>query len=169
LLGTVLTSFPNITFWIDCGYPLCNDNLIEFDNFMPVLGSESFRDENVSDIKKFNQNFILSLDYSSTGELGAKTLFSGQELWPENIIIMSLPKVGSNQGPDLDRLSAYSKQYPKQNIIAAGGIRSSEDLRALEQIGIKTALVATALHNGKISPNEIATSRQKNTPQAGYF
>ncbi|MEQ1484133.1 HisA/HisF-related TIM barrel protein [Methyloglobulus sp.] len=169
LLATVLASFPNITFWIDGGYPLCNDNLIKFDNFMPVLGSESFHDENVSDIKKFNQNFILSLDYSSTGELGAKTLFSEQELWPENIIIMSLPKVGSNQGPDLDRLSTYRKQYRQRNIIAAGGIRDSEDLRTLEQIGIETALVATALHNGKISPDEIATNRQKNTPQAGYF
>jgi len=80
-----------------------------------------------------------------------------------------LPRVGSNQGPDLDRLSAYRKHYPQQKIIAAGGIRDKEDLRTLGQIGIRQALVATALHNGKISPDDIATNRQKNTPRAGYF
>ena len=169
LLSGVLTTFPHITFWIDGGYPLCNADLQQHKNFLPVLGSESFHDENVSDIRKFNSNFILSLDYSVTGEMGAKTLFSMPELWPEHIIIMSLPRVGSNQGPDLDRLSAYRKHYPQQKIIAAGGIRDKEDLRTLGQIGIQQALVATALHNGKISPDDIATNRQKNTPRAGYF
>lgn len=170
LLGEVLTAFPNITFWIDGGYPLCDTAFQQLDNFFPVLGSESFQDGNISDIRKFENGFILSLDYSVTGELGAKTLFSDPKLWPEHIIIMSLPRVGSNQGPDVDRLVSYRKQYPQQKIIAAGGIRGSEDLRELERIGIQQALVATALHNGKISPDDIATNRQKNTPaKRGIF
>ncbi|WP_411728483.1 HisA/HisF-related TIM barrel protein [Methyloglobulus sp.] len=164
LLGEVLTVFPNITFWIDGGYPLCNTAFQQLDNFSPVLGSESFQDENISDIRKFKNNFILSLDYSVTGELGAKTLFSEQGLWPENIIIMSLPRVGSNQGPDVERLASYRKQYPQQKIIAAGGIRGSEDLRTLEHIGIQLALVATALHHGRISPHDIANWPTKKYP-----
>jgi phosphoribosylformimino-5-aminoimidazole carboxamide ribotide isomerase len=152
LLGDVLTSFPHITFWIDGGYPLSDDGFQQLENYCPVLGSESFQDKNISELKKFEKNFILSLDYAVTGEMGAKTLFSSQDLWPENIIIMSLSRVGSNQGPDLDRLLAYRKQYPQQKIIAAGGIRDNEDLKKLEQIEIYQALVATALHNGRISP-----------------
>jgi phosphoribosylformimino-5-aminoimidazole carboxamide ribotide isomerase len=154
LLVEVLAAFPHITFWIDGGYPLHNDSFQIQTNFLPVLGSESFHDENISNIRKFNNNFILSLDYSVTGELGAKTLFSNQDLWPEQLIIMSLPRVGSNQGPDLERLSAYRKHYPQQKIIAAGGIRDSEDLIGLERIGIQQVLVATALHNGRISPDD---------------
>jgi phosphoribosylformimino-5-aminoimidazole carboxamide ribotide isomerase len=152
LLGAVLTTFPHITFWIDGGYPLSSADLLERDNFVPVLGSESFLEENISELSQFSDNFILSLDYAATGELGALSLFSRQDLWPEHIIIMNLPRVGSNLGPDLEKLIAYRKQFPRHNFIAAGGIRDDEDLKALHQIGIRQALIATALHNGKISP-----------------
>ena len=158
LLADILSAFPHIIFWIDAGYPLCDENLQKHANFLPVLGSESFSEANVCVITNFIGNFILSLDYSATGEMGAKTLFSKQELWPENVIIMSLPRVGSNQGPDFERLLACRKQFPKQNIIAAGGIRDIEDLIKLEQIGIHQALIATALHNGKITPNDVRGS-----------
>lgn len=164
LLADVLAAFPCIPFWIDGGYPLCNDDFQQLANYCPVLGSESFQDGNISEIRKFENDFILSLDYSGTGELGAKTLFSEQDLWPEHIIVMSLPRVGSNQGPDVDRLTSYRKQYPQHKIIAAGGIRGSEDLRALEQIGIQHALVATALHNGRISPHDIVNWPTKKYP-----
>jgi phosphoribosylformimino-5-aminoimidazole carboxamide ribotide isomerase len=155
LLTEVLVAFPMITFWIDFGYPFCNNDFRHHNNFVPVLGSESFLEETIAELSKFNKKFILSLDYSGSGELGAKTLFKEPSLWPENIIIMSLPKVGSNQGPDLDRLSAYSKNHPKHNIIAAGGIRDKKDLSFLMQLGIRNALVATALHNGKITPSDV--------------
>jgi phosphoribosylformimino-5-aminoimidazole carboxamide ribotide isomerase len=154
LLGEVLAAFPHISFWIDGGYPLCNEGFQQLANYCPVLGSESFQEDTISEIRKFENDFILSLDYSVTGDLGAKTLFSKQDFWPEQLIIMSLPRVGSNQGPDLDRLAAYRKHYPQQKIIAAGGIRDSQDLSALERIGIQQVLVATALHNGKISPDD---------------
>jgi phosphoribosylformimino-5-aminoimidazole carboxamide ribotide isomerase len=155
LIAYVLNTFPQIQFWIDSGYPLCDASLQKHKNFFPVLGSESFQDETTAEIAQFGNRFILSLDYSATGEMGAKTLFSTQKLWPENIIIMSLPRVGSNLGPDLVNLSAYSKQYPQKKWIAAGGIRNHEDLIRLTQIGIHQALIATALHNGNISPDKI--------------
>jgi phosphoribosylformimino-5-aminoimidazole carboxamide ribotide isomerase len=155
LLDDVLTAFPAIVFWIDGGYPLCNHDFQRLPNYRPVLGSESFDDENISEIKTVKNPFILSLDYSMTGEMGSKTLFSKPELWPESIIIMNLPKVGSNQGPDFGRLTTYRQQYPQHNFIAAGGIRDSQDLKDLDSIGIKQALVATALHNGKINLDDI--------------
>lgn len=161
LLDDVLTAFPHLLFWVDSGYPLCDASLQKHKNFFPVLGSESFQDENTAEIEQFGNRFILSLDYSATGEMGAKTLFSKQELWPESIIIMSLPRVGSKLGPDFDSLTAYRKRYPQQKIIAAGGIRDNEDLIKLAHIGIYQALVATALHNGKISPDNIARLQKK--------
>ena len=166
LLSEVLAAFPHIMFCVDGGYPLCNNKLKQLANFLPVLGSESFQDKNIFEIKQFKKNYILSLDYSTTGEMGAKTLFSKQDLWPENVIIMSLPRVGSNKGPDIEKLSVYRKHYPQQKIIAAGGIRDVHDLKKLKQIGIQQALVATALHNGAISPENISTLQEsQNYPQ----
>lgn len=169
LLKDVLTAFPNITFWIDSGYPICNEEFLRYSNFLPVLGTESFQEENIREISQFNGCYILSLDYSVTGEMGAKSLFSRQDLWPETIIIMSLPRVGSQLGPDFDRLTRFSNQYPQHNIIAAGGLRDLEDLKKLSQLGIQQVLVATALHNGKINPDAIASLQAKKYPARGVF
>ncbi len=155
LLNDVLTAFPNIVFWIDSGYPLPNKDILQLTNYLPVLGSESFTDENTFEIKHFDHNFILSLDYALTGELGAKSLFRNAELWPKHLIIMSLPKVGSNQGPDIERLAYFLQHFPQHSFIAAGGIRNRKDLKKLEKIGIQQALLATALHNGQISLQDL--------------
>jgi phosphoribosylformimino-5-aminoimidazole carboxamide ribotide isomerase len=150
LITDVLTSFPNIVFWIDKGYQRFN----KFPgNHLPVLGSEC--DKTVLELKAFDNHFILSLDYSVSEALGAKSLFSDPELWPETIIIMTLNRVGSNQGPDLDKLNEFYRQYPHKNFIAAGGIRNTADLLALKQVGVQQALIASALHSGAISRKDI--------------
>jgi phosphoribosylformimino-5-aminoimidazole carboxamide ribotide isomerase len=170
LIAKVSQEFIQIIFWVDSGYPIQNFDLPQPKNFLPVLGSESFNEENITEISKWNKNFILSLDFSSSGILGPKTLFSNKNFWPDNIIIMSLPNVGSNKGPNLEIIATYCKQYPQYNIIAAGGIRGGEDLIDLERIGVRQALVATALHTGKINQQMIANFQTKKYPeQAGYF
>ena len=144
----MLDYFPHILFWIDSGY----QRLKKYHgNYLPVLGSECYNDETVLELKAFNKRFILSLDYSMSKELGAKSLFSNPNLWPDKIIIMTLSRVGSDQGPDLDKLKWFCKKYPLKHFIAAGGIRNPDDLQALKQVGIQQALIATALHSGAIS------------------
>ena len=155
LIKAVLSAYPALTFWVDAGYPLPDEAVLDFVNFTPVLGSESFHNDMLDELRTFGKAYILSLDYSAAGELGATSLFSMPALWPEQIIIMSLPNVGSNLGPDLARLQAYRQRYPEHTFIAAGGVRHAQDLENLAQLGIDTALIATALHNGQIQPNEI--------------
>jgi phosphoribosylformimino-5-aminoimidazole carboxamide ribotide isomerase len=48
---------------------------------------------------------------------------------------------------------AYRNRYPHHTFIAAGGVRNMADLMALEQSGIESALVATALHSGSLYPD----------------
>ena len=156
LISEVLTRFPKITFWIDKGYQPYDDSLRHPKNYLPVLGSECYRDDNISEIKAFGNDFILSLDYSGSNALGAESLFSNQKFWPDNIIIMTLERVGSNFGPDLYKLEEFCRQYPNKNFIAAGGIRNILDLMALSEIGIHQALVASALHSGNIGAEDIA-------------
>jgi phosphoribosylformimino-5-aminoimidazole carboxamide ribotide isomerase len=152
LIAEVLTVFPHIIFWIDSGYQRVKKYP---QNHLPVLGSESYSDESALELKAFNKRFILSLDYSMSEALGAKSLFSDQDLWPDTIIIMTLNRVGSNQGPDLDKLNWFCRQYPHKHFIAAGGIRNADDLQALKQVGIQQALIASALHSGAIRPKDI--------------
>jgi phosphoribosylformimino-5-aminoimidazole carboxamide ribotide isomerase len=152
LIYEVLDFFPQIVFWIDSGYQRVKKYS---GNYLTVLGSECYSDETVLELKAFNNHFILSLDYSMSKELGSKSLFSNPDLWPDKIIIMTLNRVGSDQGPDLDKLKWFCRQYPLKQFIAAGGIRNTDDLLALRQVGIKQALIASALHSGAISPKDI--------------
>ncbi len=164
LVGNVLKLFPETVFWIDSGYPLYDNGFRQYENYLPVLGSESFQDEQIAELSKFDRRFILSLDYSATGEMGAKSLFLKETFWPEHIIVMSLPRVGSNLGPDIGLLTAHRKKYPDKQIIAAGGVRNSDDLTALDHIGIRHALIASALHNGMLSAEEITNFQAKKYP-----
>ncbi len=156
LITGVLDRFPRITFWIDKGYQKYDPSAPQSGNYVPVLGSESYRNETIAEIKAYKNHFILSLDYSSSVALGAPSLFSDPTFWPENIIIMTLERVGSNHGPDLNKLTEFCTQYPDKNFIAAGGIRNKQDLMALSKMGIQLALVASALHSGAIKTEDIA-------------
>ncbi len=169
LLTQALQHFPKINFWIDAGYPILHDDLTNLTNYLPVFGSESFTENTIRELSSFKKNFVLSLDYNVDGEIGAKNLFSASEYWPENIIIMSLPKVGSNLGPDIEKLTRYRTRFPEHNFIAAGGIRNTKDLQNLADMGVNQCLIASALHNGGISTQELEGYRQKNTPASGAF
>ncbi|MDP1772490.1 MAG: HisA/HisF-related TIM barrel protein [Methylobacter sp.] len=155
LIADVLNRFPHVTFWIDRGYQKYDQSIAHPGNTLPVLGSESYRNETISEIKAYKNNFILSLDYSSSDALGAPSLFSDPTFWPENIIIMTLNRVGSSHGPDLEKLTGFCRRYPDKNFIAAGGIRNKQDLIALREVGIHLALVASALHSGTIKAEDI--------------
>ncbi len=170
LISEVLIRFPQITFWIDQGYQKHDQCLQHPANYLPVLGSESYRNETISEIKAYKNNFILSLDYSNANALGAESLFSDPTFWPENIIIMTLERVGSNHGPDLNKLTEFCRQYPDNNFIAAGGIRNKRDCVLLSKAGIHQALVASALHSGAIKTEDIAEFQAKKYPvKPGYF
>lgn len=76
LIEQVVKNFPNITFWVDAGYQKARNFL---PNYLPVLGSECFTDNNFLEILNFKQQFVLSLDFGSHGEkLGAQRFLCNQ-------------------------------------------------------------------------------------------
>lgn len=66
-----------------------------------------------------------------------------------DIIILDLDRVGTSSGVDSQFLSKIVS-ISKHNVLLGGGVRNSDDIEELEKIGVKGALVATALHNGSI-------------------
>ncbi|MGR9037019.1 MAG: HisA/HisF-related TIM barrel protein [Gammaproteobacteria bacterium] len=164
LIQKVARHFSDKDFWLDKGYRYKAAHEIRSDNLRPVLGSESCREETLQSINSFGDAFVLSLDFLSSKSLGAESLFSNPALWPNDIIIMTLDRVGSDLGPDLAKIRSFCLNYPGKNFIAAGGIRNRQDLIALEKIGIKQALVASALHSGAIKSRDLAELQTKKYP-----
>ena len=71
----------------------------------------------------------------------------------KDLFILELNKVGTGAGIDVDFLRDVVG-LSTHNILLGGGIRDMKDIDALKGIGISGALVATAVHNGRI-PVEI--------------
>jgi len=64
------------------------------------------------------------------------------------VIVLDLARVGSGAGPDVALIAAIHAAFPDLILLAGGGVRDAEDLRALADAGAAGALVATALHRG---------------------
>lgn len=66
-----------------------------------------------------------------------------------DVIVLDLDRVGTKSGIDFDFL-ARAVESSEHGILCGGGVRSCEDIYTMEKIGVKGALVATALHDGSI-------------------
>lgn len=153
LIHQVLQRYPHITFWLDAGYQSPDLAFADVSNYRPVLGSECCSAEQLATTK----NALLSLDFSSQDEpLGEACLFDDSALWSEQVIIMTLSRVGSNTGVDSAKLRYYQQRYPQTDFIAAGGVRHINDVQQLKAIGINSVLFASALHTKAISKADIA-------------
>lgn len=73
---------------------------------------------------------------------------------------MSLDRVGTANGPDVERLKDVVERAGRRAVYASGGIRSIGD-QAVADAGAHGALIATALHAGAVTQNEIAAFLQR--------
>jgi len=158
------TEFPNLAFWVDNGVADLASAKCWLDAGLGhlVLGSETQKDETLVRRLSRDDRVILSLDYRGEAFVGPAALLSNVEAWPKRVIAMTLARVGSAMGPDLVRLLAIKGSAPEKLVYAAGGIRDAIDLAALARAEIAGALVASCLHNGKLSGAQIASLPAKN-------
>lgn len=157
LIKALEAQFPDVTFWLDAGFATeaaVYSHLAAMRGRC-VLGSESQRD--LSLVARFcaHERIVLSLDHRGEERLGPPALFTDPSLWPQRVIVMTLGRVGTGAGPDSERLNAVRALAPDRLVYAAGGIGGEEDLDALKQLGCAGALVATALHSGRISAHAL--------------
>jgi phosphoribosylformimino-5-aminoimidazole carboxamide ribotide isomerase len=153
LIQTMCRDNPDITFWIDNGLTEI-ERLSEFAR--PVIGSESLADSSqLSHLIASLPSAILSLDYLDQEFNGPADLDRQMEYWPDDIIVMTLSRVGTSSGPDTARLLQLSKRQPKRRFHAAGGVRNLKDLQQLCSIGTAGVLLSTALHQRTIGAEEI--------------
>jgi phosphoribosylformimino-5-aminoimidazole carboxamide ribotide isomerase len=66
------------------------------------------------------------------------------------VIVLDLARVGTSSGPDVALIAEIHAAFPDLELLAGGGVRDADDLRALADAGAAGALVATALLRGAI-------------------
>ena len=122
-----------------------------------VLGSESLKSLNEYEEARAHTpiDAPLSLDFRGDDCIGPPELFADASLWPQRVIVMTLARVGSGEGPDVARIKSIIARAGKREIYAAGGVRNASDLAKLQDIGAAGALIATALHAGGITREDL--------------
>ncbi|MEQ1600403.1 MAG: HisA/HisF-related TIM barrel protein [Methylophilaceae bacterium] len=162
-IAAIRQAFPQLKLWLDGGFS-CADDLQPYqvldkaiNSLQWVIGSESLNEmSSYLALKEIcAENGILSLDHSADGYQGLLELLQTPALWPQNVIIMTLAKVGSNTGADHEKLMEIIARAGDRNIYAAGGIRHQADLLELANLGVYGALVASALHNRQLPAQAI--------------
>jgi phosphoribosylformimino-5-aminoimidazole carboxamide ribotide isomerase len=95
---------------------------------------------------------LISRDPQLAGRGPAAVLPLARALGAGELLVIDLARVGSGSGPPLDAVAELAAALPATAIYAGGGVRDDADLRALESAGAACVLVATALHEGRITP-----------------
>jgi phosphoribosylformimino-5-aminoimidazole carboxamide ribotide isomerase len=88
----------------------------------------------------------------SPGQIAAAAVERGVR----RMIVLDLADVGVSRGAStLDLVRRLRSGHPQLEITAGGGVRGIADLRHMAEAGCDAALVASALHDGRITPDEV--------------
>lgn len=160
VVQALLADDPRRTLWVDAGFadaaatarwlqalgPLAP-------RVRPVFASEALRDRTaVRDCTSAHPAGLLSLDRRGDARWDRAGCWDDPSLWPGCVIVMTLDRVGTAQGPDLDTLTALQRRAPTTRFVGAGGLRDEADRARATAAGASAWLVASALHQCRLRP-----------------
>jgi phosphoribosylformimino-5-aminoimidazole carboxamide ribotide isomerase len=163
VLDPLLRALPGIELWLDAGLAdaaagqaLQHQLAPHAARIVLVYGSESLRSraalEQCFDTTGGAEEIraALSLDRRDGQRLDAAGCWDAVDLWPRRLIVMTLERVGSGSGPDLETVRDVRRLAPRAMLIGAGGMRSQADLAQASAAGADAWLVASALHDQQL-------------------
>ena len=149
--------FPTLELWVDPGLRHASEapRWRDQKNLRLIAGSESLA--TLDELRALNASgeCILSLDFQGACFLGDPALLEANGLWPTRIIVMTLARVGGDAGPDITRLSEIIARAGSRAVYGAGGVRTTEDLAMLTTTGAAGALLSSALHDGRLTADDL--------------
>ncbi|MCI0457707.1 MAG: HisA/HisF-related TIM barrel protein [Gemmataceae bacterium] len=109
---------------------------------------------------------VFSLDLKGGKPLGNPAW--GEDAWAvvaraagcgvARLIVLDLERVGVGSGTGTEALcQRLVETYPELEVIAGGGVRDGADLERLPRCGVRGVLVASALHDGRLTRADLAT------------
>lgn len=156
-LAALEALFPELGWWIDNGIDdtrAARDWLARHKGSL-VLGSESQCSADILHTMRNDDRIVLSLDFRGNDFLGPPEILADHHLWPSRVVVMTLARVGADEGPDIAWIAEIAQRAGARRVYAAGGVRNRDDLLACAQAGAAGALVATALHSGALKPQDL--------------
>jgi HisA/HisF family protein len=157
VLRALLAAVPGIDLWVDAGFAdadaaaaLREQLAPHSERIVPVFASESLGSRAALEAcrVRFGANgAVLSLDRRDGQRLDPAGCWDAPTLWPQRVIVMTLERVGSGAGPDLQTMAELHRRAPGTTLVGAGGVRSLDDLARAHEAGAGAWLVASALHD----------------------
>ena len=155
---------PEIRIQADVGIQISKDisNILpSHENISPIIATETI--DFIGDLYEvtclLSDGFMASIDIrggkilSRSKEISSFSISTYAKLMVDfgakSIIGLDMDRVGSENGPNLAMAKAIREAVDIE-VIVAGGIRNEQDLKALDDLGINCAFVASALHNGNL-------------------
>jgi phosphoribosylformimino-5-aminoimidazole carboxamide ribotide isomerase len=77
------------------------------------------------------------------------------------VIAIDLARVGAGTGPDVEMMRRLRSAVPTSTLIAGGGVRGADDVCQLEEAGCDGVLVASALHDGRLTADDVAAAGRR--------
>lgn len=159
LAQSLVDALPGVSLWLDDGSPVqaISARIGQEESFVPVVGSETLKGTgDVAALRALPAGaYVLSLDFRGDDFIGPAEVLSEAAWWPDSVIVMTLARVGSGEGPDLGKVADAVRRGGARRVYAAGGVRNCADIAALKQCGAAGALVASALHAGTITAGDL--------------
>lgn len=160
-IAAIRARFPGVALWVDTGIADVGGLRAwhATSSERPVLGTECMTDPHLIDALRARGTPppVLSLDFGADGSaLGSVDVLGRPQSWPDDVVVMTLARVGAGAGPDWPRLRQIVAMARGRRVYAAGGVRGIDDLRALQRLGAAGALVASSLHDGRLTAADLA-------------
>lgn len=76
------------------------------------------------------------------------------------LLVLDVGRVGTGGGVDVRLLERLRRRHPAVRLLAGGGVSGRDDLERLRDAGCDGALVATALHTGRLRPADLPALSQ---------
>ena len=135
-----------------------------------VVGSETLSSLDFvrQAVNAFGENkVVVSIDQKRGKVLGASKAIASMDtasfaqklanLGVRQIILLDLDRVGTEHGINLTALRNIPEKTGVE-VLVGGGIRSLHELEELRSLEVSGALVATVLHNGKVTVDELKSA-----------
>lgn len=139
------------------------ENLIEAGAERIVLGTAAVENERLlkEALEKYADNIVVGID-AKKGRVATRGWEKEsdlqyiefaqhlEQLGVKTLVYTDISRDGTLTGPNLEELSSLMAAV-NCKIVASGGIKDNSDIRALEEIGIKEAIVGKAIYDGNIN------------------
>ncbi|HEY7156718.1 MAG TPA: HisA/HisF-related TIM barrel protein [Gemmataceae bacterium] len=113
-------------------------------------------------VRAFGEHLVFSLDLRQGEPLGERDAWESEDarsiaaqavrLGVRRLLVLDLARVGLGGGTGTRELCVrLCAEFPEVEVSAGGGVRNRGDLEELRDGGVRMALVASALHDGRLT------------------